>query len=321
MKAFQLTSYDGPAALRCADVPVPEPSDDELLVDVEAIGVNFPDLLLTRGEYQFKPALPTVPGCEIAGRVAWAPDNTPWKIGDRISAFIWSGGFAEKAVVPAATASRVPDGVRITDAAAMVVNYQTAMFAIERRGELREGEKVLVLGAAGGIGTAAIQVAKGSSATVVAGVANADQSAVALAAGADDVVVLEEGYSSTVRELVTGGVDMVVDPLGDWLFDEALRCLEPEGRVIVIGFAAGSIPSIAANRLLLRNVTVVGAAFGAFLDREPELVAHQARRLAELGDRGIVLPQVDTVFAFDDLPDALERLARGEVRGKSVVAL
>jgi NADPH:quinone reductase len=320
MKAYQLVSYDGPDGLRLVDVPAPVPGPDDLLVDVSAIGINYPDLLLTRGQYQLRPELPCIPGCEIAGTVRQAPAGSAWRSGDHVSAFVWQGGFAEQALIPMATAARVPDEVGAVVAAASTVNYHTVLFALDRRARLTAGERVLVLGAAGGIGTAAIQIARGLGATVVAGVATDDQVAVAEKAGADEVLVLEPGFAARVRA-GGRGVDLVVDPVGDWLFDEALRCLEPEGRLAVIGFAAGQIPTVAVNRLLLRNVAVIGAAFGAFLDREPALVGRQAERIFSLAEQGFVNPPVDRVVGFDALPQTLEALGRGEVRGKAVVSL
>lgn len=163
-----------------------------------------------------------------------------------------------------------------------------------------------------------MQVAKGLGSRVLAGVADETQATVAHQAGADEVIVLKPGFSAVIRQMVERGVDVVVDPLGDWLFDEALRCLSPEGRIVVVGFAAGEIPKVAVNRLLLRNVSVVGAAWGAFLDLEPELVSQQAETLAAMVQSRVVAPHID-VYAFDDLPATLERLGRGAVRGKAVV--
>lgn len=319
MRAYQLLEFAGPSGLRLASVPAPVAGPEDLLVDVHAVGVNFPDLLMTRGLYQLKPALPVVPGCEIAGVVRSAPSGSGWATGDPVSAFVWQGAFAEQVVVPVQTAAEVPSGMSLTTAAGMIVNYQTVTFALDRRARLQAGEVVLVLGAAGGIGTAAVQVAKGLGAKVIGGVADLAQVEVARSAGADEVVVLESGYSEVVRGLAGRGVDMVVDPLGDWLFDEALRCLEPEGRVVVVGFAAGAIPKVAVNRLLLRNISVIGAAFGAFLDTDPGLVARQARFLADLVDRKIVEPCIDSIFDFEELPSALEALGQGTIRGKAVV--
>lgn len=322
MRAFQLTEYAGPSALRAADVPSPEPGPDEVLVDVRAVGVNFPDLLMTQGRYQHRPALPVVPGCEVAGEVVRAPDGSGWAPGDRVAAFVWQGAYAERAVLPLHTLVRVPDEVDWASAAAMLVNHHTVHFALERRARLEVDETVLVLGAGGGIGSAAVQVALGLGARVVAGVADPAQAETARAAGADHVLVLEPGFAGSVRELTGGrGVDVVLDPLGDWLFDEAVRALGPEGRLLVVGFAAGEIPQVRVNRLLLRNVGVLGVAFGAFLALEPGLMAEQARSLDRVVADGVVRPQIGARLPFDRLPEALSMLERGEIRGKGVVVL
>lgn len=322
MRAYELTAYDGPAGLRLADAPEPVAGDDHVVVDVHAIGVNFPDLLMTRGQYQYRPPLPVVPGCEVAGVVRVAPQGSAWVPGDRVAAFVWDGAYAEQVAVPLRAVAPAPDGVDLASAAAMIVNYQTVHFAFQRRGRLAEGETALVLGAAGGIGTAALQVARGLGATTIAGVANDAQAETARAAGADDVVVLHEGFSEQVRALTDGaGVDVVLDPLGDWLFDEAIRALRPEGRILVVGFAAGEIPRLKVNRLLLRNASAVGVAWGAFLDVEPDLTRRQAASLARMVADGVVRPHISSRFAFEELPDALERLSRGEIAGKGVVEI
>lgn len=319
MRALQLTAYDGPDALVLADVREPERGVDEVLVDVRAIGVNFPDLLITTGAYQHKPDLPFVPGCEIAGVVVEAPESSDWHPGDRVAAFVWAGGYAERAAVPLNALMRLPDGAGFDAGAGMVVNYHTTHFALARRGQLAAGERLLVLGAAGGIGTAAIQVGKALGATVIGGVADEGQLEVARLAGADDALVLGEGFNQEVRARTGGrGVDVVLDPLGDWLFAEGLRSLAPEGRILVVGFAAGAIPEIKVNRLLLRNATAVGVAWGAFLSIDPELMSSTAASLSDMFAAGFVAPQLASRCAFQDLPDALHRLSRGEIHGKLV---
>jgi NADPH2:quinone reductase len=322
MRAFQLKDYVGPAGLELVELPTPEPAADEVLIDVRAIGVNFPDLLMTKGQYQYRPDLPTVPGCEVAGQVVRAPQGSEWSAGERVAAFVWHGSFAEQAAIPLNSLVRVPDEVDLAAAAAMVVNYHTVHFALSRRGRVRPGETVLVMGAGGGIGTAAVQVALGLGARVVAGVADEKQVATAQAAGAPEVIVLERGFSARVRELTGGrGVDAVLDPLGDWLFDEALRALAPEGRILVIGFAAGQIPQVKVNWLLLRNVGVIGVAFGAFLELDPGLMGEQARALDRMVADGAVRPQIGARFDFERIPEALAQLERGEIPGKGVVVL
>jgi NADPH:quinone reductase len=320
MRAFELHSYEGPAGLRPVEIPAPTPDDGHVVLDVGAIGINFPDLLMTRGQYQHRPDLPVVPGCEVAGTVRSAPAGSGWSPGERAAAFVWQGSYAEQVAVPLHTVTRAPAGLDLASTAAMVVNYHTVHFALVRRARVAAGETVLVLGAGGGIGTAGLQVARGLGARVVAGVATDQQEATARTAGTDEVVRLEEGFSEQLKELTGGrGVDVVLDPLGDWLFDEAIRGLAPEGRLLVVGFAAGSIPTLKVNRLLLRNASAVGVAFGAFLGLDPELMEAQGRSLAEMVDAGVVAPHISERYGFDELPEALERLARGGLPGKAVV--
>lgn len=320
MRAFRLHEYTGPEGLARTDIPAPAPGAGELLLRVGAIGVNFPDLLLTKGQYQHKPPLPVVPGCEVAGTVLAAPAGSGWRPGDRAAAFVWQGGFAEQVTVPLDSVVRVPDTVSDEFAAATVVNYHTVLFALARRGGVTAGESVLVLGAAGGIGTAAVQVARGLGARVVAGVANAEQAGIAAAAGAAETLVLAPGFAAGLRDATGGrGVDVVLDPVGDWLFDEAVRALAPEGRLLVVGFAAGAIPQIRVNRLLLRNIGVLGVAFGAFLGLDPELMARQGAVLDRMVADGVVAPCIGARWSFEELPKALLALDRGEIRGKGVV--
>jgi D-arabinose 1-dehydrogenase-like Zn-dependent alcohol dehydrogenase len=196
MQALQLETYDGPSALKLVDIPEPKARTGEILVDVHAIGINFPDLLATQGRYQHKPALPFVPGCEIAGVVREAPEGSGWSAGQRAAAFVWQGGYAEVAAVPAHALMPVLDDTSLSTAAAIIVNYHTVLFALDRRGKLQEGETAMILGAGGGIGTAALQVARGLGASkTIGGVANEEQAATARDAGADEVIVLEEGRS------------------------------------------------------------------------------------------------------------------------------
>jgi NADPH:quinone reductase len=322
MRALRLERFDGPDGLVVADVPEPV-ADGRVILDVRAIGINFPDLLATRGSYQHRPELPFVPGCEVAGVVRSAPEGSPWRPGDRAAAFIWDGGYADVAAVPLNAMVAMAPSTDFATAAGMVVNYQTVYFALARRGRLQAGETVLVLGAAGGIGTAALQVARGLGARVIGGVADEAQRAIAQAAGADDVVVLGDGFAADVRRLTDSerGVDVVLDPLGDSIFDEALRALAPEGRILIVGFAAGAIPQLKVNRLLLRNVAAVGVAYGAFLDVEEDLMATTGAALNELLAAGRIAPQIGARYAFEEIPQALEALGRGAIPGKAIATL
>lgn len=320
MRAFQLLSYDGPTALRLNDVAEPEGDADTAVVDVRAIGVNFPDLLLTKGQYQRKPQTPFTPGCEVAGVIRWAPAESGWSAGDRVMAFIWDGAYAESVAVPVRSLVAIPDDMGFDVAAGLVVNHHTVHFALARRGHVVAGENVLVMGAGGGIGSAAVQVAKGLGARVIAGVAGEHEVTVAKESGADEVIVLAEGFAKQVRDLTDGdGVDAILDPLGDWLFDEGVRALASEGRILIIGFAAGDIPSLRTNRLLLRNVSAVGVAWGATLDKDPSLLAWGAQALHRMYADGSVRPHIGQRFGFEEIPLALQRLDAHEIRGKAII--
>lgn len=320
MQAYELVEYSGPEGLRLTRKPEPVGDDTSVVVAVKAIGVNFPDLLLTQGQYQFKPDLPFTPGCEIAGVVASSPVGSEFLVGDRVAAFVWQGGFAEFAEVPLDHLIRLPDEMDFESAAALLVNHQTVYFALVRRGSLRSGEGVLVLGAGGGIGSAAVQVANGLGARVIAGIADEAQSDTARQAGAHDVIILRKGFSKEVLGLTDGrGVNVVVDPLGDWLFTEATRALAPEGRILIVGFAAGEIPTIKANRLLLKNISAVGVAWGASLAQDPSVLADGAAALDRMFREGTVRPLIGRVFAFDEIPEALLQLSTSQIPGKGVV--
>lgn len=322
MRAFQLSEFAGPTGLQLVELPSPESSDDTVLVSVQAIGVNYPDLLMTQGLHQDSPPLPAVLGCELAGVVIDAPPGCEWAEGDRVAAFVWHGAFAEVARAPLNSIIRIPEGIPFDDAAAMLMNYHTVHFALDYRGRVAKGDSVLVLGAAGGIGTAALQVARGLGAEVIAGVANDEQAAVALAAGASRTLILEKGFAQRVRDLNGGRpIDVVLDPLGDWVFHDALRTLGPNGRILVVGFAAGGIPEVKVNRLLLRNTAVIGVAFGSMLDLEPDLMKMQAKSLNQMMSTGIVRPHIGDRFAFHETPEALAKLSRGEIAGKGVIVV
>jgi len=320
MRAFRLHSYDGPAGLSLDDVPDPDGDADTAVVQVRAIGINFPDLLLTKGQYQRKPEPPFTPGCEVAGVIRWAPADSGWSAGDRVMAFVWDGSYAESVAVPVRSLVAIPDDMGFDVAAGLVVNHHTVHFALARRGGVKPGQSVLVMGAGGGIGSAAVQVAKGLQARVIAGVAGEHEATVAKESGSDDVIVLERGFAKTVRDLTDGaGVDVILDPLGDWLFDEGVRALAWEGRILVIGFAAGDIPSLKTNRLLLRNVSAVGVAWGATLDKDPSLLAWGADALHRMYAEGSVRPSIGHRFTFEEIPLALQRLDAHEIRGKAIV--
>jgi len=319
MRAAQVTRLDGPDAVEVVDVPAPDVPEGQVLIDVAVAGVAFPDVLLTRGEYQLKPPLPFVPGAEVTGVVRVAPAGSGLSVGDRVAAFPVLGGFAEQVVCDPALVFPLPDGVTFDRGAALPMNYLTCHFALRHRGRLAEGEKVLVHGAAGGIGTAAIQLAKAWGATVYAVTSDSAKADVAREAGADEVV-LAEGFKDAVADLTSGhGVDIVVDPVGGDRFTDSLRCLAPLGRLLVIGFAAGSIPEVRVNRLLLGNVDVVGVGWGAYWTGAggPGFVRRQWDELVPLLESGRLDPVIGSVRSLDEIGAALrdidERRATGKV--------
>jgi NADPH2:quinone reductase len=315
MKAIQITSLDGPTAVELVDVPSPDPTPGQVLIRVRAAGVSFPEVLQSRGLYQMRPDLPYVPGSEIAGEVVSAPEGSGLVPGDRVAALCFLGGFAEQAVAPLAETFKLPDAVSFEQGASIIFNYGTAYFALVERGRLLAGESVLVQGAAGGIGTAAIQVAKAFGAgRVVAVTSTDDKGAVALEAGADEYV-LAEGFKDAV---VAGGkIDVVVDPVGGDRFTDSLRCLADDGRMLVIGFTAGDIPTVKVNRLLLNNISVVGVGWGAYVMSRPGHIATEWAALEPHLVSGAIRPLVGPTFPLAEAAQALltldERRATGKV--------
>jgi NADPH:quinone reductase len=320
VKAVVAQELSGPTGLVYTDVDdIPDEVDDMVVVDVRAAGVCFPDLLLTRGEYQLKLPPPFIPGMEVAGVVSSAPEGSGFKPGERVSATTALGGYAERVAVPAAGVVHSPDGLDDGQAVSLLVNYYTMYFALARRAAMRPGETVLVLGAAGGIGTAAIQLAKAMGARVIALVHREGVSEFVSTLGADVVLPLTDGWVQAVRDHTDGkGVDLVVDPIGGEAFDDAIRVLATEGRILVIGFAAGGIPTIKVNRLLLRNIGVLGVGWGEFVNRNPNAPSLFGWGLGQLVYLGLK-PPPPVRYPLAEGRKALELLASGGVLGKLVL--
>ncbi len=319
MRAVRLERLEGPEGLTQVEVPEPEASDG-VLIDVVAAGVSFPDVLLCRGQYQMKPDVPFVPGVEVAGVVRQAPAGSGFQPGERVMAFTMLGGWAEVVAAAPGMTFRVPEGWSFEAAAGTVMNYHTAHFALHRRGRLKAGETVLVHGAAGGVGTASVQVARGAGARVLAVVSSEEKAEVARSAGADQAFLSSGDWVAQVKKATQGrGVDVVMDPVGGDIFDLSLKCLAPEGRLLVVGFAGGRIPEVKVNRLLLKNVDVVGVAWGAFVMQEPAVTAEIAQALAALADKGVVEPVVGQVFPLAQAAEALRALESRQATGKVVL--
>jgi NADPH2:quinone reductase len=314
MRAIQIVSYDGPDAVEVADIAMPEPGDGQVLIRVRAAGVSFPELLQTRGLYQFKPPLPFVPGSEVAGEIVSAPDGSGFAPGDRVAAMVLLGGFGEYALGNLDGTFHLPGSLSYAQGAALPLNYLTCHFALVTRAHIQPGEVVLVHGAAGGVGTAAIQTAKAFGAGRVIAVASTEEKrAVALAAGADDAVPAE-GFLEALKELDGfDGVDIVVDPVGGDRFTDSLRSLRRHGRLLVIGFAdEGNIPEVKVNRLLLRNTTVMGVGWGEFALTNLPFLQEQWAALRPHIESGLIRPPVGAEF---DLTEAARALTLMDGRG------
>ena len=317
MRAIQIVELSGPeSALKLVDIP--EPGGEGVVIDVRAAGVSFPEVLQTRGAYQVKPELPFVPGSEVAGIVKQPGHG--FDAGDRVAAFPMLGGFAEVAVAPAHFTFKLPDALDFAQGAGLILNYHTAYFSLVNRGRLRSGETVLVHGAAGGVGTAAIQVAKGLGATAYAVVSTDEKEQTAREAGADEAVLLD-GFKGAVQELTGGrGVDVVLDVVGGDAFTDSLRSLAPQGRLLVVGFASGQgIPEVKVNRLLLNNVDVRGVGWGAYAMVRPGFMQEQWAELLPMLESGVVKPPIGATYAFEEFGRALADMDERRTLGKSVV--
>lgn len=319
MKALVAQELCGPAGLVYAEVDEPG-GDGMVVIDVGAAGVSFPDLLLIKGEYQLKLEPPFVPGTEVAGVVRSAPANSGFSVGQRVAALTMLGAWAERVAVPVASVTPTPDGIDDGSAVCLLGNYYTMYFALERRAALRAGETVLVLGSAGGVGTAAIQIAKTLGAKVIAMVHRTGAMDFVTSLGADVVLPLTPDWAQAVRDHTDGaGVDVVVDPVGGSVFDDAIRVLATEGRLLVLGFASGGgIPAVKVNRLLLRNVSVVGVGLGEFMNRTPGAQAEIGAGLAKLVEAGLRPPPPER-YSLAEGRSAVESLASGGIRGKVVL--
>ena len=322
MKAVLCRNFGPLSDLRLSEADNPSPKAGEVVVRVEACGINFYDGLAVQGKYQTKPALPFSPGGEIAGVVAdAAPDVTSLKPGDRVLAFTGFGGYAEYAVVDSANVFPLPDETDFDEAAALMIGHATAHHALKERAGILLGDNVLVLGAAGGVGLAAVEIACLLGGNVIAAASTAEKLKLAKSRGVSDCIdYSSEDLRSRVKELTGGrGVDIVVDPVGGDLAATALRCLATGGRYMVIGFAAGDIPSVAFNQLLLKQISVVGVLWGAYAKANPDLNKANIAELMEWLAAGRIRPHVAEAWPLDRFSEALGRVMRREAKGKVVI--
>jgi NADPH2:quinone reductase len=322
MHAWLCENPIGVEALQWKELPTPEPKAGQVRVAIAAASLNFPDLLIVQNKYQMKPPLPFVPGSEYAGTIdAVGPGVTHLKVGDAAAAFGGTGGFATHAVVDAALVMPLPRGFAFDDAAAFILTYATTHHALVDRGQLKAGETLLVLGAAGGVGTAAIQIGKVLGARVIAAASTDEKGELCRSIGADATINYAKGnIRDELKQLTAGkGPDVVYDPVGGDLAEPVFRSIAWRGRYLVIGFAQGGIPALPLNLALLKGASIVGVFWGEFARREPKANAAALAELARWYAEGKVKPVIDRRLPMRELPAAFERMASRTVRGKLVM--
>ncbi len=319
MKAWHVTALGAPLTL--TDLPLPEPGPGEVRLRVAAVALNFADLLMRDGKYQERPALPFVPGLEVAGTVeAIGPDTSAPPLGTRVAAFLGAGGLAEAVIAPASRLLPLPEAMPYDHAAAFPIAYGTSHLALDHKARLQPGETLLVLGAAGGVGLTAVEIGKRMGARVIASARGAEKLAVAQAAGADHLIDSDAPELKAALKAL-GGVDVVYDAVGGPAFDAALSACKPEGRLLAIGFASGQVPQVPANLLLVKNLSVMGLYWGGYLRFRPEVLTASLRTLLGWYATGGLCPHISHRLPFDRLPEALDLLQARKSSGKVVITL
>ena len=312
----------GPAnTLVIDDIPSPEPGKGQVKVRVKAAGLNFPDTLIIEGKYQIKPELPFSPGGEMAGEVLAVGEGVQrFQAGQRVMGLTGYGAFAEEILVPENQLIPVPDGMNDHTAAAFSMVYGTSYHALKQRANIQPGETLLVLGASGGVGLAAVELGKAMGATVIAGASSAEKLAVAKEAGADDLInYAEEDLKDALKQRYPKGVDVIYDPVGDKFTEAAIRNMAWNGRLLIVGFAAGDIPKIPANLALLKGCSIVGVFWGAFTQKEPQTNIQNIMELMQLFNQGKINPRISQVFPFEEYEQALAALTSRTAKGKVVL--
>ena len=324
MRAWRVSEWCEPEQMKLEQIAEPEPGPGQVRIKNAAAALNFYDILMIQGKYQVKPPLPFTPGSEVAGRIdAVGQGVTGFSVGDRVQAITSTGGFAQQSLAPAAQTFRLPDSLSFEEAAAMIVIYQTSYFALKNRTRVREGEWLLVHAAAGGVGMSAVQIGKTLGARIIATAGSDEKLSFCLSLGAEHALNYGEGsWVEQVKQITGGrGADVVYDPVGGDIFDLSTKCIAPEGRLLVIGFAGGRIPSIAANRILLKNISVIGCYWGGYLERHPGFMAEAQAELFKMYEAGRVKPVVSRAFPLESAPEALRTLANRNSYGKVVLTV
>ncbi len=322
MKALLCTSFGLPDSLTIKEIPSPTPQADEVLINVQACGVNFPDLLIIQNKYQFKPTLPFSPGGEVSGVVEMVGENVKrLKVGDNVIALCGWGGFADQVVVKSNRVFPLPRGINFVDGAGALYTYGTSYHALKDRAQLKQGETLLVMGAAGGVGLAAVELGKLMGATVIAAASTKEKLNTCLEKGADYVInYTEEDLRTRLKEITNDkGVNVVYDPVGGKLAEQALRSIAWKGRYLVVGFTSGEIPSFPANLPLLKGCSIIGVFWGSFAEREPQQSAQNFAELVAWITAGKINQHIHKIYSLEEAHRALQDLMDRKVIGKAVV--
>jgi NADPH:quinone reductase len=324
MKAWRVSQWCEPEQMTLEETLSPEPGPGEMRIKNHAAALNFYDILMIQGKYQVKPKLPFTPGSEVAGRVeAVGQGVTEFSVGDRVQAMATNGGFAEYSLAAAARTFRIPDSMSFEEAAAMIVIYQTSYFALKNRTTVKPGEWLLVHAGAGGVGLSAIQIGKALGARIIATAGSKEKLDFCLSQGAERALdYSDESWVEQVKEITEGrGADIIYDPVGGDIFDLSTKCIATEGRLLVIGFAGGRIPSVAANRILLKNISIIGVYWGGYLERHPQFMAEAQAALFAMYESGQIKPVVSATYPLTDAPAALRALAGRKTHGKVALTI
>ena len=324
MKAYVCREFGPVESHKVEEIEDPRAEAGQVVVDVKAAGVSFPDVLIVQGKYQFQPPFPFSPGGEIAGVISEIGEGVvDWKVGDRVIAMTGNGGIAEKVVAFEMTLMPLPETMDFKDGAAFPLNYGTTYHALKQRGQLQAGETLLVTGAGGGVGTTAIEIGKAMGARVIAAASTDEKLGIAKNLGADEVINYSDGeLKEKVKALTNGlGADVIYDPIGGDIFMQCMRCINWKGRVLVIGFASGPIPEVPTNLALLKGCSIVGVFWGRFTGAEPEENSQNFNELFALHAEGKLKPQITKSYSLDDAAEAISSLENRKATGKVVIEM
>ena len=324
MKAYVCREFGPVESHKVEEIEDPRAEAGQVVIDVKAAGVSFPDVLIVKGKYQFQPPFPFSPGGEVAGVISEVGEGVvDWKVGDRVIAMTGNGGIAEKVVAFEMTLMPLPETMDFKDGAAFPLNYGTTYHALKQRGQLQAGETLLVTGAGGGVGTTAIEIGKAMGAKVIAAASTDEKLEIAKSLGADEVINYSDGeLKEKVKALTDGlGADVIYDPIGGDIFLQCMRCVNWKGRVLVIGFASGPIPEVPTNLALLKGCSIVGVFWGRFTGAEPEENSQNFNELFALHAEGKLKPQITKSYSLDDAAEAISSLENRKATGKVVIEI